>query len=455
MRYISQQTLWALLLTLFCLASFSHSASANPKYASIVIDADTGRIYHQRHADKRLHPASLTKMMTLVMVFDALESGRLTLNSRIPISRHAAGMVPSKLGLPSGSSIQVKDAIAALVTKSANDVAVAIAEKLGGTEARFAWHMTSKARQIGMTQTVFKNASGLHHREQISTARDMARLARYIIRKYPAYYPYFSMQRFSYRGKTYENHNRLMRRYAGMDGMKTGYISAAGFNLVASAVQDNRRLIGVVFGGKTSRSRNDHMEALLNTAFGKVQREQLIANAIQTAPQPSRKPTDQMQDDSQLAALKTVADTGLVFGRNAQSGEPVLLSDLIGQGDVDPEMRERFMTGLVAATAHTGTQKTLPFITELNSTPAKKESFYAGDWSIQVGAYTSRVASETAIQKAKVKLAQADFGPLTGRIVPARRSDGVLFRARLTGLDEKAANDACAQLKDCLIVPPR
>lgn len=455
MRFHKQLTIWLIVFAFICLAGPVNTANANPKYASIVIDADTGRIYHQRHADKRLHPASLTKMMTLLMVFDSLETGRLTLNTRIPVSRHAAGMVPSKLGLPAGSSIRVKDAIAALVTKSANDVAVAIAEKIGGTEERFAWHMTRKARQIGLRQTTFKNASGLHHREQISTARDMARLARYIIRKYPRYYPYFSMQRFSYRGKTYENHNRLMRTYAGMDGMKTGYISAAGFNLVSSAVQDNRRLIGVVFGGKTSRSRNAHMEALLNTAFGKVQREMLIANALQKAPQPSRKPSDQIQPGSQLAALAATASSGLVFGRNQQNGEPVLLSDLIGQGDVDPDMRARFMTGLVAATAHTGTQKTLPFITELNDTPPKRVSVYGGDWSIQVGAYTSRLASENAIQKAKIELANADIGPLTGRIVPARRSDGVLFRARLTGLDERAANNACARLADCLIVPPR
>ncbi|MCB1556154.1 MAG: D-alanyl-D-alanine carboxypeptidase, partial [Alphaproteobacteria bacterium] len=242
-------------------------AAPNPRYASIVMDADTGMILSERYADKQVHPASLAKMMTLVLTFDAIAQGRLALNDRIVISRHAASMVPSKLDLAPGETIRVEDAIYALVTKSANDVAVALAEAIGGTETRFARQMTARAWAIGMNNTRFRNASGLHDRYQVTTARDMAKLARYILNEYPDYYPYFGTRHFSYQGKDYENHNRLLGRYTGMDGSKTGYIQASGFNLVASARRDGHRIVGVVFGGRTAKSRNAHMVALLDNGF--------------------------------------------------------------------------------------------------------------------------------------------------------------------------------------------
>lgn len=213
------------------------------------MDASTGKILSQSNADKMLHPASLTKVMTLLMLFDAIDSGKIKLNDRIYMSRTAASMVPSKLNIPAGSYILVKDAIYALVTKSANDVAVAIAEKLGKTESRFAMMMTKKARQMGMNRTRFMNASGLHHPKQVTTARDMAKMGRYLIAIQPRYYRYFATQSFKYRGKSYRNHNRLLGQYNGMDGIKTGYIQASGFNLLASAKRRDKRLIGVVFGG--------------------------------------------------------------------------------------------------------------------------------------------------------------------------------------------------------------
>ena len=283
-------------LCLFTILS-PHTAHAakNNKYASFVMDADTGQVLHSRYADKKLHPASLTKAMTLLMAFDAIESGEADYNTRIRISKHAASMVPSKLDLPVGSSIKMKDAIYALVTKSANDVAAAMGEHLAGSEYRFARQMNRKAREIGMTGTNFKNASGLHHKDQVTTARDMAKMADYIIQNYPTYYRFFATKEFTYRGKTYRNHNRLMQTYKGMDGMKTGYINASGFNLVASAKRGNRRLIGVVFGGRTSQSRNAHMAELLDKAFKTPQskrRDYIMAraNKIQNAPIPQRKP---------------------------------------------------------------------------------------------------------------------------------------------------------------------
>ncbi|HRQ61086.1 MAG TPA: D-alanyl-D-alanine carboxypeptidase family protein, partial [Alphaproteobacteria bacterium] len=240
-----------------------------PFYASIVVDSDTGVILHQANPDKKLHPASLTKVMTLLMLFEAIERGETSLNDSIKISKKAAAAVPSKLGLAPGSTIRVKDAILALVTKSANDIALAVAEHVGETEDRFAIAMTGRARELGMNNTTFRNASGLHDPGQISSARDMAIMARYVINRYPDYYRYFSTKNFSYKGQNYHNHNHLMKSYKGMDGMKTGFINASGFNLIGSAVRGNTRLIGVVFGGKSANSRNAHMKELLDAGFKK------------------------------------------------------------------------------------------------------------------------------------------------------------------------------------------
>ena len=240
------------------------------RYASIVIDASNGRVLHAENPDRKAYPASLTKIMTLYMVFEALESGKLTMNSKLKVSRRAARMPPSKLGLWAGQTIKVKDAMLALMTKSANDVAVAVAEALGGTESNFARLMTRQARALGMSRTTFRNASGLPNSKQLSTARDMSKLARIVLRKFPKYYKYFSTRSFTYRGRAYSNHNKLLKSFLGTDGIKTGYTHASGFNLVASAVRDNRRLIGVVFGGKTGRSRDKHMKTLLTRAFAKA-----------------------------------------------------------------------------------------------------------------------------------------------------------------------------------------
>jgi D-alanyl-D-alanine carboxypeptidase len=241
------------------------------KYASFVMDAETGRVLYQKNADTLNYPASLTKMMTLYMLFDALERGKLTMNKQLATSANATRQPPSKLGLRLGETITVRDAILSLATKSANDVAVVIAEEIGRTERRFAVAMTAKARKIGMQKTTFRNASGLPHRGQLSTARDMAKLARHLISDFPQYYKFFSRRTFKYDGKTYKNHNKLLKTYRGVDGIKTGYIRASGFNLVTSAEREGNRIIGVVFGGRTSRSRNHLMTKLLNNGFKKLE----------------------------------------------------------------------------------------------------------------------------------------------------------------------------------------
>ncbi len=256
----------ACMVAILATAVTAGSASAE-KYASIVIDLETGQVLHARHADEARYPASLTKAMTLYMLFDALKSGELRLNERLTVSRHAASQPPSSLRLRVGSTITIKDAIYALVTKSANDVAVVVAERLGGTESRFATLMTVKARSMGMTNTTFKNASGLPDSQQLSTARDMAILAERVLVDHADYYGYFSNTKFKWGRAVYKNHNGLIGRVEGVDGIKTGYTRASGFNLMASAKRRGRRVIAVMYGGSTARSRDQHVTDLIEAAY--------------------------------------------------------------------------------------------------------------------------------------------------------------------------------------------
>ncbi|MBN04445.1 D-alanyl-D-alanine carboxypeptidase family protein [Ponticaulis sp.] len=240
---------------------------ADDRYASIVIDMGSGQVLHDRFADSPRYPASLTKVMTLYMVFNALDNGELTLDEQLPVSRRASQAPPSRLGLAPGDTISVQDAILALVTKSANDVAVVVAERLGGSESRFAALMTVQARALGMQNTRFYNAHGLPDTRQISTARDLAILAQSMMEDHPNHYAYFATQEFRYRSTTYRNHNRLLGVVPGVDGIKTGYTRASGYNLMATAQRDGNRVIAVMLGGATSRARNTHVTELLEAAF--------------------------------------------------------------------------------------------------------------------------------------------------------------------------------------------
>jgi D-alanyl-D-alanine carboxypeptidase len=315
------------------------------KYASIVIDAETGEVLHQANADDRNYPASLTKMMTLYLAFEALEQGRLKLDSRLPVSKHAAAQAPSKLGLQPGESIAVRDIILGLVTKSANDAAVVMAEGLAGSESGFAQQMTAKAHELGMVSTTYRNASGLPNSEQITTARDLAKLSQALLRRFPQYYKYFSTEDFSYKGVVYYNHNQLMKGFEGMDGIKTGFIRASGFNLAASAVRDNRRLIGIVMGGQSARARDLHMAELLEDSFA---------------------------------------------GR--KSLPPVLVAEK------EPGLGSRVVARLnpigKAQAAAPAALRSGALVTE--------------DWSIQVGAYAKMAAAEKAAQNAAAKLTTRD-----------------------------------------------
>ena len=268
-----QSGFWAFACVLLLLAGSVRPAAAqigSARYASLVMDAATGQILSAANADDPRYPASLTKMMTIYMLFEALRDRRVSLDELVPVSAHAAAMPPSKLGLVPGMTITVEQALLGLVTKSANDAASALGELMGGDEDRFAQMMTLRARALGMTHTTFRNASGWPDPDQVTTARDLALLAQHLIQDYPAEYHYFSTPSFLFHGRVIPNHDRMLRSYPGADGLKTGYIDASGCNLVTSAVRGDVRLIGVVMGASNGGERDTHMAALLDAGYERM-----------------------------------------------------------------------------------------------------------------------------------------------------------------------------------------
>ncbi|MET1410797.1 SPOR domain-containing protein [Roseibium sp. HPY-6] len=311
MRFLRKTRIFARagkILVLSALAlSLPAAALANPKYAGIVVDAKTGKTLYASSADAYRYPASLTKIMTLYVVFEELEAGRLSLSSRLKVSKYAAGRPPSKLGLKAGKTIKVKDAILALVTKSANDVATVVAENISGSEKKFAERMTRTARSLGMKKTTFRNPHGLPNSGQRTSARDMATLGRAIQEHFPQYYGYFNTRSYKYGGRTYGNHNKLLGRVKGVDGIKTGYIRASGFNLVTSVNRNGRQIVAVVMGGRSGASRNAQMTKLINRYLSKASRGKktvpaiakggaapiFVASALKSPPLPQAKPGSQ------------------------------------------------------------------------------------------------------------------------------------------------------------------
>jgi D-alanyl-D-alanine carboxypeptidase len=257
--------------------SSSQAGGYAPPTASIVIDGNSGAVLEESNPDALRHPASLTKVMTLYLLFERLDAGKIRLDTPLKVSEHAAEQAPTKLGLKPGQSIAVEDAIKAVVTKSANDVAVVIAENLGGSEQAFAAQMTQKARALGMSRTTYVNASGLPDDDQITTARDQALLGRAIQDRFPRYYRFFSTTAFSFHGRTIRGHNHLLGSVPGVDGIKTGYTRASGFNLITSVHRDSRFIVGVVLGGRSAFERDAHMRALIDSNIR-------LAAARRTAP---------------------------------------------------------------------------------------------------------------------------------------------------------------------------
>jgi D-alanyl-D-alanine carboxypeptidase (penicillin-binding protein 5/6) len=269
----------ALSIGLGALAPASAAPMFNsPKYAAIVVDASTGEVLYARRADQPRYPASITKVMTLYLTFEALAAGRLKLTDQVPVSAHAAAQPPTKIGLRPGQTISVDEAIRVVALKSANDIAVALAEKIGGSEARFTALMTLRAHELGMNNSRFVNANGLPDSRHVTTARDIAILSRAVMRDYPQYYSYFGQKNYTYHGERITNHNALLQKMPGVDGIKTGYTAAAGFTLAASAQRDGRRLIAVLLGGSSTAARDENVEDLLDAGFDVLTKRRLGQN---------------------------------------------------------------------------------------------------------------------------------------------------------------------------------
>lgn len=391
----------ALILALA--ASALTPAHAAPRQASMVIDANTGAVLHNKSGDAACYPASLTKMMTLYMTFELIEQGRMSYATKIKMSETAAAAPPSKLKLKPGDELTVLDAIKALVTKSANNVAVALAEHIGGSEENFARLMTKRARQLGMTSTVFKNASGLPNREQKTTARDMLKLAMHLQDHFPQHYKLFSIRHFTYRGRRYRNHNALLRRFRGTDGIKTGYTRASGFNLVANVRRDGKHVVAVVFGGKSARVRNAKMRSILTKALAKASRKKtrkpvLVARAKSpTPPRPVR------------ASSKT------------SPRAPHL------RGTVQPQAEPLRNTAAVAS----------------------------GPFQVQVGAYIASADAERQMAQTR-RRSGGLLDRYRGVAVPVENGRRQLYRARFQGFERTAAYSTCASLKrlqiDCFVL---
>ena len=473
----------ALVGLLFASAPISAHAASNPRYGSIVIDAYTGQVLSEDRADKRLYPASLTKIMTLFLVFEDLEARKISLDSKLRVTRRATGMPPSRLGLKRGETILLEDAILALVTKSANDIAVTIAENLASSETQFARRMTRKAHELGMTRTEFRNASGLPNRYQHTTARDMATLARAMVTRFPDYYSYFSTRKFSYHGHNYTNHNKLLGHYNGLDGIKTGYINASGFNLVASAQREGRRIIGVVFGGRSSASRNSHMVNLLDQGFIEARKRNLMIAGI--PPLPRQKPglvqlasaqSDNLGNDARLLQVATSTKPTLLgtsrltlasLAADVAAAEPqpdVAPEDMLSMAPI-PNAKPQDQDDDAPLGAPTGAHLVLASLNDDDSGNADQgmgDADVAGDdlpddqpgaitqllgnWSIQVGVFRSETSTARMIKQAR-DLVPSLLGWAEPVVKPLVTGRGTLYRARLAGLDEPTARGACRELE--------
>jgi len=500
------------LMAAIALASTADPAEARkrrgsyaPPYASIVVDVNSGRVLQATNADSPRFPASITKVMTLYMLFEQLERGKVRLDTALPVSAFAARQAPSKIGFDPGETIEVEDAIKALVTKSANDVAVVVAEAIGGDQDTFALMMTRKARALGMHNTTFRNASGLPDPQQVTTARDLTVLGRAIHDHYPKYWRYFQARSFEYAGRSYRNHNRLLGRVDGVDGIKTGYTRASGFNLLTSARDGNRHVIAVVLGGRSGRIRDAQMASLVENhmesasvggrtapviAKARSEESARVASAPVAAPaaltsraeptaaqraearvsaareaEPTKAPaTDaerrQLDADVRRAIAaapgpaqptRTVASTVVAAAPAAARPAPTAAA-FAPQPVAQPGPQLRWTTGAqpaAPARAATGREvtSTLAQPDPATTASASHNAFNRTGFVIQLGASDSEGKARAILDQAKAKnrTILADASAFTEKV---QKGDTTLFRARFGGFDDtKEASAACGALK--------
>jgi len=458
-----------LLLAVVSALSLPGLVSAAP-YSALVVDARTGRALYEENAREFRHPASLTKMMTLYLVFDAFNRGRLNPYQRLWVSDQAAAQPPTKLGLKPGQSITVREAIYGLVTKSANDAAVVIAEALGNTETQFAMMMTSQARLLGMRQTAFYNASGLHDPRQVTTAWDMYQLAIALRRDFPQYYHYFSTPNFYFNNRMHANHNKLLKTYYGVDGIKTGYTRASGFNLVASATRNGQRLIGVVLGGSSASSRDVNMRDMLDQGFAMLANPSLspgMMTARYVAPTPAYQPSAFQQ-----ARLSNRPEPGLnqirtTAGATAWSVPTQTLSPRHAQQDAEDEAygdaREPSDDALLLTNRNgraVSNRVSFNAPDRGSPTPVAPTDRSGGNpnWELQVGAFSEVTAVREHFARIYDTVPNQLLLRAKAAVVPFASNGKTLYRARFNNLTATEAGAVCQALKQkqikCILVAP-
>lgn len=436
-------------------------SSENTRYAAIVVDAETGEVLFARHADSRRYPASITKVMTLYLAFEALTEGKVKLDDVITVSSRAASQPPSKLGLAAGQTITLDDAMKATAVRSANDMAVVIAEHVAGSHDRFAARATLKARELGMTQTRYVNPNGLPDARQITTARDLAILARAVMRDYPQYYRYFGLHDWAYQGREYRNTNGLLRSQYGYDGMKTGYTNASGYNLAASAVRDGRRLITIVLGGRSTASRNSHVAELMDTGF-EVERLRRAGQPIQVAQtyfeQKGFGIGPENSGPVQYADLGDEDDDNSV-GSNAVSyaalpsppSQPTRITPAPSEGRTLAAMMRTADPADVTASLNGA-----PAGRSATPRPPARETARetAGRWAVQVGAFRDEAVASDWLTEVNRRF-RSQFSAAERSV---QNAEG-WYRSRFTGMSEQAAQAACATLAErrvtCMVVRPQ
>ena len=444
MQMFARRVFYALIATLLVLSPVTQATAgipfftSQPRYAAIVVDAKSGEVLYAQQADSPRYPASITKVMTLYLTFEALANGKLKSDEMITVSPRAAAQAPTKLGLRPGQTISVGEAMTAVAVKSANDMAVALAEKIGGNENRFAAMMTLKAQELGMNNSHFVNASGLPDGRQLTTACDIAILSRAVMRDYPQYYSFFGKKEFVWHGRAIANHNGLLGKMPGVDGIKTGFTNASGYNLAASAVRENRRLIAVVMGGNSIAARDSHVADLLETGFTVMRKRDhgemttIAQNLTEPAPVgPLMRPSTEQGDGEQDSLKIVVAQNGLRGTQsNVTASQPV----------PDP----------VVSGAHVRLTKA----DRRRERKARLELASAkGAWQVQLGSYRDRRLARVELGKLNHKFAVV-LKATRGRV---DRSAGN-YRVRFAGLSADRAREACETIKargaDCMALRP-
>lgn len=405
--------------TLLSLELQAQTQYISSKAASFVVDANSGQVLHDDLGTELRHPASLTKMMTLYLLFENIQSKKLTLKSLLLVSEKATWVAPSKLGLKPGSQIKVEDAIKALVVKSANDVAVSIAENISGNEVSFAKLMTKTAKKIGMEKTIFRNASGLPDRQQVTTAKDMVILALRLQKDFPDFYHFFSLKTFTYEGKTFGTHNKLLENFDGIDGIKTGYTRMSGFNLVSSFNANEKRIIGAVFGGISAEARDAHMRMLLALAIDKVSNQkQKILNW-------------ETKIDTQRENILSPKSPNSSTEKHA-SKIPFNSDSLIEKKDGD-----------------------INSITHLLKTPPSTIDPIPNKYSIQIGVFQRLDNAEEALLIAQRHLGNLLAGHPT-QTIPMNKEGKFLYIALFSDFEFDGASKTCRELErqkiDCLLI---